>query len=76
MTGASGVVVLELDEMKLGPTACLFEGCPRAGVGVSMFIVRTPPGGAVELHARDVTRLPKRRRGAALGRLGPRGGND
>lgn len=50
MTGASGVVVLNLDDMQLGPTAYLFEGGPRAGVGVSMFIVRTPPGSAVELH--------------------------
>jgi mannose-6-phosphate isomerase-like protein (cupin superfamily) len=50
MTDGSGVVVLDLDEMRLSPTACLFEGGPRAGVGVSMFIVRTPPGSAVELH--------------------------
>ena len=42
--------VLDLEDMRLGPTACLFEGGPRAGVGVSMFIVRTPPGGFVELH--------------------------
>jgi mannose-6-phosphate isomerase-like protein (cupin superfamily) len=47
---ASGVVVLDLDEMQLNATAYLFEGAPRAGVGVSMFIVRTPPGSAVELH--------------------------
>ncbi len=50
MTKASRVVVLDLDEMQLSPTACLFEGGPRAGVGVSMFIVRTPPGSTVELH--------------------------
>jgi mannose-6-phosphate isomerase-like protein (cupin superfamily) len=50
MTRASGVVVLDLGGMQLSPTAWLFEGGPRAGVGVSMFIVRTPPGSAVELH--------------------------
>ncbi|HET8750917.1 MAG TPA: cupin domain-containing protein [Gaiellaceae bacterium] len=50
MTGPSDVVVLELQDLKFSPTAALFEGGPRAGVGVSMFIVRTPPGGAVELH--------------------------
>lgn len=50
MTGASGVAVIDLEEMQLSPTAYLFEGGPRAGAGVSMFIVRTPPGNAVELH--------------------------
>jgi len=30
--------------------AALFEGGPRAGVGVTVFIVRTPPGRFVELH--------------------------
>jgi len=32
------------------PTAFLFEGKRRAGIDISMFIVRTPPGGFVELH--------------------------
>ena len=50
MTESSGAVVLDLDELQLSPTAYLFEGGPRAGIGVSMFIVRTPPGDAVELH--------------------------
>ena len=36
--------------MKFSPTAALFEGKPRAGIDISMFIVRTPPGRAVELH--------------------------
>ena len=31
-------------------TAFLFEGEKRAGTGTSMFVVRTPPGGSVELH--------------------------
>jgi mannose-6-phosphate isomerase-like protein (cupin superfamily) len=42
--------VFDLDELKLSPTASLFEGLPRAGVGISVFVVRTPPGRAVELH--------------------------
>lgn len=39
-----------LDAFRLSPTASLFEGGPQAGVGVTMFIVRTPPGKFVELH--------------------------
>jgi mannose-6-phosphate isomerase-like protein (cupin superfamily) len=42
--------VLDLDDMRFSSTAWLFEGEPRAGAGVSMFIVRTPPGPGVELH--------------------------
>lgn len=42
--------VFDLDDLKFSPTAALFEGQPRAGVGISMFIVRTGPGIAVELH--------------------------
>lgn len=34
----------------MSPTAALFEGHRRAGVDISMFITRTPPGRAVELH--------------------------
>ena len=43
-------VELKLAELALGPTAFLFEGFPRAGVDISMFVTRTPPGRAVELH--------------------------
>jgi mannose-6-phosphate isomerase-like protein (cupin superfamily) len=43
-------VRLSLAELATGPTAALFEGHPRAGVDISMFVVRTPPGRAVELH--------------------------
>ena len=43
-------VTLELSDLALGPTAFLFEGFPRAGVDVSIFVTRTPPGRAVELH--------------------------
>ena len=42
--------VFDLDELKFSPTASLFEGGPRAGVDISVFVVRTPPGTAVELH--------------------------
>jgi mannose-6-phosphate isomerase-like protein (cupin superfamily) len=42
--------VFTLDEMKFSPTASLFEGLPRAGVGISVFVVRTPPGKGVDLH--------------------------
>ena len=34
----------------MSPTAFLFEGFPRAGVDISIFVTRTPPGRAVELH--------------------------
>jgi mannose-6-phosphate isomerase-like protein (cupin superfamily) len=50
MTDRSDIVVLDLEDMRFSATAWLFEGGPRAGIGVSMFIVRTPPGTAVELH--------------------------
>ncbi len=43
-------VRLDLDEMRMSPTAALFEGHRRAGVDVSMFVTRTPPGRAVEVH--------------------------
>ncbi len=43
-------VTLTLSELATGPTAALFEGGARAGVGSSIFVVRTPPGRAVELH--------------------------
>jgi mannose-6-phosphate isomerase-like protein (cupin superfamily) len=50
MTAAPRIEVLDFEDIRLGPTTWLFEGGPRAGVGVSMFIVRTRPGRAVELH--------------------------
>jgi len=42
--------VFDLGDMEFSPTAWLFEGQPRAGVGVSVFVVRTPPGKAVDIH--------------------------
>lgn len=41
---------VSLDALRLSSTASLFEGGPQAGVGVTMFIVRTPPGQWVDLH--------------------------
>ena len=42
--------VIDLGDMEFSPTAWLFEGQPRAGVGISVFVVRTPPGKAVDIH--------------------------
>jgi mannose-6-phosphate isomerase-like protein (cupin superfamily) len=44
------VRVFDLDELQFSPTAWLFEGEARAGVGISFFVVRTPPGGGVDIH--------------------------
>lgn len=41
---------VRIEDLRLSPTAALFEGGPRADVGVTVFIVRTPPGRFVELH--------------------------
>jgi quercetin dioxygenase-like cupin family protein len=41
---------LSLDALRLSSTASLFEGGLQGGVGVTIFIVRTPPGQFVELH--------------------------
>jgi mannose-6-phosphate isomerase-like protein (cupin superfamily) len=45
-------VTFALDDLRFNgsPTAFLFEGRKRAGIDISMFVVRTPPGGSVELH--------------------------
>ncbi len=43
-------VRLSLADISFSPTAALFEGHKHAGVDISMFVVRTPPGAAVELH--------------------------
>jgi mannose-6-phosphate isomerase-like protein (cupin superfamily) len=42
--------VFNLEEMLFSPTAALFEGRPRAGIGISVFVVRTPPGKGVGIH--------------------------
>jgi mannose-6-phosphate isomerase-like protein (cupin superfamily) len=46
----SSLVKLTLADLARSPTAALFEGHPRAGVDASIFVTRTPPGRAVELH--------------------------
>ena len=46
----TGPTKLDLSELMVSPTAALFEGERRAGVDVSIFVTRTPPGKAVELH--------------------------
>jgi mannose-6-phosphate isomerase-like protein (cupin superfamily) len=48
----SDPLTFDFEELRFknSATAFLFEGKKRAGIGVSMFIVRTPPGGFVELH--------------------------
>jgi mannose-6-phosphate isomerase-like protein (cupin superfamily) len=46
----SGVVRYDLADLGFSPTAWLFEGEARAGVGITVFVVRTPPGGSVDLH--------------------------
>ena len=42
--------MFDFEALKFSPTAFLFEGRDRAGIGISIFVVRTPPGRAVELH--------------------------
>jgi mannose-6-phosphate isomerase-like protein (cupin superfamily) len=50
MSTTPQATTFRLDDLATSPTAALFEGRPRAGLGFSMFVVRTPPGRAVELH--------------------------
>lgn len=45
-----GTTGLSLETLRIGPTTALFEGGPRAGVGVTMFVLRTAPGRFVEMH--------------------------
>jgi mannose-6-phosphate isomerase-like protein (cupin superfamily) len=47
---APEVAKYELADLKVSPTAALFEGKARAGIEISIFVVRTPPGRAVEMH--------------------------
>ena len=46
---------VDLKDIAFSPTAALFEGGPRAGAGVSIFVVHTPPGGHVDLHTHPYT---------------------
>jgi hypothetical protein len=47
---ASEVVTYDLADREFSPTAALFEGKARAGVDISIFVVRTPLGRSVEMH--------------------------
>lgn len=42
--------IFDFADLGFSPTAWLFEGRQRAGVGISVFVVRTPPGKSVQLH--------------------------
>ena len=42
--------VFHLDDMQFSSTASLFEGLPRAGVGITVFVVRTLPDKGVGIH--------------------------
>ena len=44
------IVRYDLSELVFSPTAALFEGRARAGIDITVFVVRTPPGGGVDLH--------------------------
>lgn len=44
------MLTFDLDALKFSATAALLEGGPHAGLGITIFVVRTPPGGFVELH--------------------------
>src|ERR1700759_2742002 len=43
------VVRCDLSDLAFSATAALFEGRARAGIGITVFVVRTPPGGGVDL---------------------------
>ena len=49
-TSSAAVIRCDLPDLAFSPTAALFEGRARAGIGISVFVVRTPPGGSVDLH--------------------------
>ena len=44
MEAAPPLVRYDLADLKLSPTAALFEGEARAGIGLTIFVVCTPPG--------------------------------
>ena len=50
MEATPQVVRCDLSDLKLSATAALFEGEARAGIGITIFVVRTPPGRSVEMH--------------------------
>lgn len=46
----------DLAALKFSSTAALFEGGPHAGLGITIFVVRTPPGG-LHVHPHSETFL-------------------
>jgi mannose-6-phosphate isomerase-like protein (cupin superfamily) len=52
---ATRVATGDLDDMRFSPTAALFEGGKVAGSDTSIFVTRTQPGRAVELHVHPYT---------------------
>ena len=49
-TDAPRFTQIDLADIAFSPTAALWEGRKHAGTDTSIFIVRTPPGGFVNLH--------------------------
>jgi mannose-6-phosphate isomerase-like protein (cupin superfamily) len=47
---APQLVNYDLEDLKFSATAALFEGKARAGIDISIFVVHTPPGKAIEMH--------------------------
>ena len=50
MEGTPRLARYDLSDLKLSATAALFEGEARAGIDITMFVVRTPPGRSVGMH--------------------------
>ena len=59
---------LDLAEIAFSPTAALWEGGKHAGTNTSMFVVKTPPGGFVNLHTHPYSETFVLLRGRAAGR--------
>ena len=65
-------VTLDLADLAVSPTAALFEGHPRAGVDASIFVTRTPPARAVELHVHPYAETFLLLEGRGAGRVATR----
>ena len=63
-------VELTLADLQVSPTASLFEGHPRAGVDITMFVTKTPPGACVELHVHPYAETFLLLRGRGRGTFG------
>jgi hypothetical protein len=49
-------VIINRDELRIGPTASLFEGADHGGVALSFFLVETEPGNGPALHVHPYAR--------------------